>query len=80
MLGGVKDVTSEWRWFTDNVLLWSDWNLNCPADRVCQVGMDIRLGGDPLGEKIRFSGTCEFKTVGGEAIHVRVVDDKGALK
>ena len=36
--------------------------------------------GDPLGEKIRFTGTVEFTTVGAGAVHIRVVDGKGPCR
>ena len=81
LAGTVKEVADAWTWMSDYVYLWADWTLNCPPDRTCQVGMGVKVGNsDPLGEKIRFSGTYEFTTVGLGAIHVRTVDGKGPSK
>jgi hypothetical protein len=75
-----KQVGSEWTWFEDYGFLTAEWTLNCPTDRTCQVGMGIKVFGEPRGEKIRFSGCREFVTLGLGAIHVRTVDDKGPCK
>lgn len=72
-----RTVGSGWTWFSDYVYLWADWTLNCPPDRTCQVGMGIRLFGEPLGEKLRFSGNRKITTYGPGAVHVRVVDGRG---
>jgi len=74
---GARLVGDRWQWFQDYGFLYSKWTVQCPANRRCQVGMGIKMGGDPLGEKIRFSGACEFVTVGIGSIHVRVADGKG---
>lgn len=73
----VKQVNSDWTWMSDYVFVYATWTVNCPADRECQVGMGVRMFGEPRGEKIRFSGFREFTTVGLGAIHVRCVDNKG---
>lgn len=73
-----KQVGDGWTWFEDYGYLWATWTLNCPPDRVCQVGMGIMAFGEPRGEKIRFSGAQKITTLGIGAIHVRVVDGKGS--
>lgn len=73
----IRDVSADWTWLSDYVYLWSDWTLNCPADRTCQVGMGIFAFGEPRGEKIRFSGHQKITSIGVGAIHVRTVDGKG---
>jgi hypothetical protein len=73
-------VSDEWTWLQDYVYAWADWTINCPEDRTCQVGMGIKAFGGPMGEKIRFSGYREFKTIGAGAVHVRVVDGKGECR
>jgi hypothetical protein len=72
----MKVVSDQWTWFADYGLAYAEWTVNCPGDRRCQVGMGIMVGGTPRGEKISFSPTAEFTTIGVGAIHVRV-DDGG---
>ena len=76
----IRDVSDEWTWLSTYVFLNADWTLNCPEDRTCQVGMGPKWFGNPLGEKIRFSGYAEFTTLGAGQIHVRTVDGKGPCK
>jgi hypothetical protein len=73
----IKVASTDWTWMSDYVFAYATWTVNCPQDRECQVGMGIKLFGEPRGEKIRFSGYCQFTTVGLGAIHVRVIDNKG---
>jgi hypothetical protein len=73
---GARIVTDQWTWLREYGSIYSKWTVQCPTDRRCQVGMGVKIR-DPLGEKIRFSGGCEFITVGFGSIHVRVVDGKG---
>lgn len=73
-------IDGKWSWLQDYVYAWADWTVNCPEGRTCQVGMGIKAFGEPRGEKLRFSGYREFKTVGLGAIHVRVVDGKGPCR
>lgn len=72
-----KTIGDGWTWFEDYVFAWATWTVNCPRDRTCQVGMGIFTGGNPLGEKIRFSGSRKITTLLAGSIHIRVVDDKG---
>ena len=73
---GARIVTDRWTWLREYGSIYSKWTVQCPTARRCQVGMGVKMG-DPLGEKIRFSGKCEFITVGFGSIHVRVADGKG---
>jgi hypothetical protein len=73
----IKNVSSDWTWMSDYVFAWAQWTVNCPTDRECQVGKGIKMFGEPRGEKIHFSGYCEFTTIGVGAIHVRTTDGKG---
>ena len=75
-----KNVGDDWTWFQDYGFAWAQWTVNCPAGRTCQVGMGVKVFGQPRGEKIRFSPTKEFTTIGIGAIHVRVVDGRGPCK
>jgi hypothetical protein len=69
-----KEVGAGWTWFEDYIYLWAKWTASCPANRQVQVGMGISTGGEPRGEKIRFSGIREFTTIGAGSIHFRVTD------
>lgn len=73
----VKTIGTDWTWFEDYVFLWAEWTLNSPPDRTCQVGTGIKAFGEPLGEKVRFSGVRKIVTIGAGSIHVRVVDGRG---
>ena len=73
-----KNVGDDWTWFADYGGAVSNWTVNCPASRNCEVGMGIMLFGKPRGEKIPFQGVKEFSTIGIGAIHVRVLDGKGS--
>jgi len=53
------------------------YELVCPPDRLCQVGMGLFLKG-PLGEKVRFSNRVSVTAVGAGRLVVRVVDGKGS--
>lgn len=72
-----KNVTNEWTWLSDYVAATIQWTVNCPTDRRCEVGMGMKIFGQPRGEKIGFSGARKFTTLGLGAIHVRVTDGQG---
>jgi hypothetical protein len=73
----VKKIGSGWDWFEDYAYSYSIYTVNCPPDRLCQVGMGIFAFGGPRGEKVRFSGAVKIVTIGVGSIHVRVDDQKG---
>ncbi len=66
----------DWTWFADYGAVMIEWTIHCPGTRKCEVGMGMKILGEPQGERIKFSGTQEFTTVGIGAIHVRVDDGK----
>ena len=67
----------DWKWGEDYIYPVAKYQVNCPADRVCQVGMGIFNDGNPLGEKIIFSGTEEITVIGVGSLHFRVDDNQG---
>lgn len=69
-----RTVGNGWTWFEDYAFALKEWSATCPPGRTVQVGMGVFFLGSPRGEKIRFSGTRDFTTVGLGAIHFRVTD------
>lgn len=77
MADSIKGVTGEWTWFSDYASIYATWTVNCPPTRRCQVGMGVKAFGSPRGEKVEFSGTAKFFTLGVGAIHIRALGGKG---
>lgn len=67
---------TDWVDFDTYLCAWGKYQLTCPADRQCQVGLGITFRGEPAGEKLRFSGQTEVLVIGMGHVNVRV-DDGG---
>lgn len=69
-----------WQWAEDYLYLTATYVVACPSDRRCQVGMGIFTLGEPLGEKVRFSGEREIIVIGAGSLHFRVDDGLGPCR
>ena len=69
-----------WQWVEDYAYASATYVVACPPNRRCQVGMGVFAFGEPLGEKIRFSGELEITVIGAGALHFRVDDDQGPCR
>lgn len=79
--GWVHKVASDkWTWCEDYVYAYATYIVACEPNRDCQVGMGVFAFGQPLGEKIGFSGQKEITVVGVGSLHVRATDGKGPVK
>lgn len=62
------------------ITLFSKYDISCPEDRTCQVGMGVMAYGKPRGEKVRFSGKTTITVVFYGQLHFRVDDGKGPCR
>lgn len=72
-----KSVGAQWTWLAEYVYLSSRWTINAEPGRTLEVGMGVRVFGQPRGQKKRFTSIVHFTTVGLGSIHVRVTDEGG---
>jgi len=75
-----KVVGNDWTWCETYVYFYATYLVACEPNRQCQVGMGVFAFGEPLGEKIRFSGQREVTVVGAGSLHFRASDGNGPVK
>lgn len=68
---------TDWVDFDSYACAWGKYQLTCPENRQCQVGLGIVWFGEPAGEKIRFSGQTEVLVLGIGHVNIRVDDGLG---
>ena len=64
----------------DYAFKWATYRVACEPGRQCQVGMGVFTLGQPLGEKISFSGETEIFVIGFGSLHIRPFDGRGPVK
>lgn len=75
-----KPIDQQWTWFDDYLVLYASYTLVCSSGCSCEVGMGVKLFGEPRGEKKRFSDVAEVLAVGMGAVHIRTRNDTSPCK
>ena len=73
-------VDENWTLLTKYIYLKATWTLNIEPGRQCKVGVGLKMGGKPRGERKRFEKHTTITTFGGGGVYVRVTDGKGPCR